>query len=236
MGTSTYIFQLEASDHLLTCRKMHYQPVEPSENDMYLSQATLEHEPRVINDQLDDIFGDEDDHHENTYESHPSDQRRLQTDYSTAGYREGVNIGKQDSLQKGFDEGYTIGAAIGLQAGQILGVLEGISEALLGDDKIHGLLAEAKDELSVEKLFNGDFWKADGLPSYDVDNESLKGKEGAFAHPSIRKWTSILEEQIRLRSIDRKVLEGAKEETIGKPTDEAKDLSAEAAVENPLDW
>ena len=130
---------------------MHYQPVEPSENDMYLSQATFEQEPRVINDQLDDIFGEEDDDHQNTHESHPSDQRRLQTDHSTAGYREGVNVGKQDSLQKGFDEGYTIGAAIGLQAGQILGVLEGIAEALQGDDRVHGLLAEARDELSVEK-------------------------------------------------------------------------------------
>lgn len=215
---------------------MHYQPMEPSENDMYLSQAGMEPQPRIVDDPLDDVFGGDENEHQDTQTSHPSDMRRLQTDHGTAGYREGVNIGKQDSLQKGFDEGYTIGAAIGLQAGQILGVLEGIAEALQNDKEMDELLSKARDELSVEKLFNGDFWKADGMPYYEVDEEVLQKKESALAHPSVRKWTDVLEEQIQRYGIDKGVLDAAQPEASNKTADETTDLSAQAAVENPLDW
>lgn len=215
---------------------MHYQPVEPTENDMYLSQAAVERYPQEVNDPLDDVFGGDEDDHVDTQNTHPSDMRRLQTDHSTAGYREGVNIGKQDSLQKGFDEGYTIGAAIGLQAGQVLGVLEGIAEALHNNNEMSELLDKAKDELSVEKLFNSGYWKADGMPSYEIDEASLQKKEGGLAHPSIQKWTGIMEAQIKRWGIDKSVLNTAQQEPSGKTTDEQTDLSAQAAVEDPLDW
>jgi hypothetical protein len=215
---------------------MHYQPVEPTDSDMYFSQAGAESFPQANNDPLDDVFGGGEDVHAHTQNTHPSEMRRLQTDHSTAGYREGVNIGKQDSLQKGFDGGYTIGAAIGLQTGQILGVLEGIAEAAHENTAMSELLEEAKDELSVEKLFSSDFWKADGLPSYDMEEASLQKKEGGLAHPSIRKWTDIMEEQTRRWGINRSVLEASQPEVPGKTTDEQTDLSAQAAVENPLDW
>lgn len=216
---------------------MHYQPVEPSENDMYLSHAGDSHQPQIVNDPLDDVFGNDENEPQNTQTSHPSDMRRLQTDHSTAGYREGLNLGKQDSLQKGFDEGYTIGAAIGLQAGQILGVLEGINEALPDNKEMDELLSRAKDELSVDKLFNGDYWKTDGMPSYEVDERLLQKKEGGLAHPSIHKWAGLLEEQIQRWGIDNNVLDATQpEQAPGKTADEATDLSAQAAVENPLDW
>lgn len=215
---------------------MHYQPVEPTESDIYLSQAAAESYSQMINDPLDDVFGDDEEEHINTQNSHPSDMRRLQTDHSTAGYREGVNIGKQDSLQKGFDEGYTLGAAIGLQAGQILGVLEGIAEALHDNKEMDQLLEKAKDELSVEKLFCSDYWKADGLPSYNIDEASLQKKDSGLAHPSVKRWTAIMEEQIKRWGINRSVLDIAQPEASGKATDEQTDLSAQAAVENPLDW
>lgn len=156
--------------------------------------------------------------------------RRLETEHATAGYREGISAAKEVTVQAGFDEGFSLGATIGLAAGQLLGTLEGIDEAVknrlggqAGSEDGQGtaaatatatseLLAEAREELSVPKIFSPDYWAPDGNWSYDVEPEN-NGDQVLFpdvakAHPLIRKWTAIVDEQVRLWKIDRSVLDG----------------------------
>jgi hypothetical protein len=151
--------------------------------------------------------------------------RRLETEHTTAGYREGISVAKERTVQAGFDEGFSLGATIGLAAGQLLGTLEGIDDALKNrlNDQAGGedegtaatatseLLTEARVELSVLKIFSPDYWAPDGNWSYDVkpdgDDEVLF-PDVAKAHPLIRKWTAIVDEQVRLWKIDRSVLDG----------------------------
>ncbi|KFH43303.1 hypothetical protein ACRE_059610 [Hapsidospora chrysogenum ATCC 11550] len=221
---------------------MHFQPVDPSGEDTYLAHGGGDPAPppEVVNDGLDDVFGG-DDEFVDAQNSHP-DIRRLETDHSTAGYREGVHIGKQETLQKGFDEGYPLGAAIGLQAGQIVGLLEGIAEALKAakvetSAKSEQLLADARADLSVEALFSADYWKPNGQPRYEVaDGTSLQTKEVALAHPLIRKWTDTLEEQIRLWKINRFILDHVKQ-TPHEPAPEGlPERAGEGISKDPLEW
>ncbi|PTB45010.1 hypothetical protein M441DRAFT_303746 [Trichoderma asperellum CBS 433.97] len=159
---------------------------------------------------------------------HPSDMRRLEAEHATAGYREGISAAKEQTVQAGFDEGFSLGATIGLAAGQLLGMLEGINDALknrLGDQAsgedgestaaataTSQLLTEAREELSVPKIFSPDYWAPDGNWSYDVepdgDGDQVLFPDVAKAHPLIRKWTTIVNEQVRLWKIDRSMLDG----------------------------
>ncbi|KAM6493072.1 hypothetical protein JOM56_011206 [Amanita muscaria] len=54
---------------------------------------------------------------------------RLASDFTNAGYREGINAGKEAALQEGFDAGF---AQVGAPLGRELGVLRGIASALVG--------------------------------------------------------------------------------------------------------
>ncbi|KAF4124558.1 Essential protein Yae1, N terminal [Geosmithia morbida] len=239
---------------------MHFQPIERTDEEGHQPPTVAGMEPAIANDSLDDVFGDAGPDDENSTDnlSHPSDMRRLETDHATAGYREGIAVGKQETLQEGFDEGYSMGAAIGLQAGQILGILEGISEACsskmpqrqgpeldreasLGAEK---LLAEARNELSVERLFSSSYWRATGEPSYDVAGNLLRHRDGALAHPLVRKWTAVMEEQLRLWSIDRSVLSQEDGGGSSRPDDPSTTSSQDEQLEHgaqpptldPLDW
>ncbi|KAM0460623.1 hypothetical protein ACHAPV_004902 [Trichoderma viride] len=159
---------------------------------------------------------------------HPSDMRRLETEHATAGYREGISTAKEQTVQAGFDEGFSLGATIGLAAGRLLGMLEGIDDALksrlggqAGSQDGQGtasatatseLLTEARQELSVLKIFSPDYWAPDGNWSYDVephgDGDEILFPDVAKAHPLIRKWTAVVDEQARLWKIDQSVLDG----------------------------
>jgi hypothetical protein len=225
---------------LVEIRDMHFQPVDPSGDDTYLTHGGGDPvPPEVVNDGLDDVFGG--DEFEDAENSHP-DIRRLETDHSTAGYREGVHIGKQETLQKGFDEGYPLGAAIGLQAGQIVGLLEGIAEALKAakvetSAKSEQLLADARADLSVERLFSADYWKPTGQPSYEVAHgTSLQAKDVAPAHPLIRKWTDTLEEQIRLWKINRSILDHVNQTPQEPAPAEQPEHAGEGISKDPLEW
>ncbi|EHK42780.1 uncharacterized protein TrAtP1_002124 [Trichoderma atroviride] len=203
---------------------------------------------------------------------HPSDMRRLETEHATAGYREGISTAKEQTVQAGFDEGFSLGATIGLAAGQLLGMLEGIDDALksrlggqAGSQDGQGtasatatseLLAEARQELSVLKIFSPDYWAPDGNWSYDVEPHGDGEGEGdemlfpdvAKAHPLIRKWTAIVDEQARLWKIDRSVLDGdasmeaAADDTTTAGTSTASTTTSTAiplpppASRQPLDW
>ena len=122
----------------------------------------------------------------------PSDIPRLRTTHTTAGYRDGIAASKTRSLQPGFDEGYSLGAVLGLRVGYIIGVLEALYAAISGTDKqrMSTLLKEAREDLSVEKLFARGVWGEDGVWAYEVagKEEEVTFEEVADAHPVLRKW------------------------------------------------
>ncbi|EJF63369.1 hypothetical protein BD309DRAFT_855223 [Dichomitus squalens] len=53
---------------------------------------------------------------------------KISNDFTNAGYREGITAGKEGALQEGFDDGF---ASVGAPLGRDLGILRGLSSALL---------------------------------------------------------------------------------------------------------
>ncbi|KAH9172071.1 hypothetical protein EDB89DRAFT_1967542 [Lactarius sanguifluus] len=59
---------------------------------------------------------------------HITPRHSLSTNFTTAGYRDGISSGKEAALQEGFDVGF---ARTGAPRGRELGVLRGLAAALL---------------------------------------------------------------------------------------------------------
>lgn len=143
-----------------------------------------------------------------TRQNHPSDVHRLQQEHTTAGYRDGVTVAKASSVQAGFDEGFGLGATIGLKAGRLLGLLEGVAGALrsAGAEGYEGAAARltgARAELDVRSVFGESYWNMDGTWKYDVgegqgeeEGESVLFSHVAEAHPLVRKWTAVVDEEV----------------------------------------
>ncbi|KAK7039224.1 hypothetical protein VNI00_010129 [Paramarasmius palmivorus] len=53
---------------------------------------------------------------------------KISTEFTNAGYREGITAGKESALQAGFDDGF---ASIGAPMGREMGILRGISSAFV---------------------------------------------------------------------------------------------------------
>ena len=244
---------------------MHFQPVENGSAESHLEEGhviAVDMDPAPPHqDPLDDVFGaDSPPHHDrlsdHQHASHPSDMRRLETDHTTAGYREGLTAAKASSVQAGFDEGFSLGAALGQVAGQILGTIEGVEEALRGTDQVEAstsvtaLLAEARDELKLERLFAAEYWAPDGNWKYDVKSRETAASgngEGevlfddvAAQHPLVSRWIAIVDGLVETWQIDRTVLEDESEPRIdaaGPETNTAPvTSSAAAAPKKALDW
>ncbi|KAJ4259770.1 Essential protein Yae1, N terminal [Fusarium torreyae] len=236
---------------------MHFQPVEQMIDEAYAARPQDEHEvePPSTNDALDDVFGSgpssptaehgHRDENDASGAAHPSDIRRLQTEHTTAGYREGITVSKESSLQAGFDEGFSLGASIGLRAGQLLGLLEGIAEAVRGRDdanssKVLKLTTKAREELSTENIFKPDYWAEDGNWKYEVKpaagTEEVLFADVADAHPLVKKWSSVVEEQVELWKIDRNVLDDETGLRLEAVVDEPLGSGAAPTAKKPLDW
>ncbi|KAM0541872.1 hypothetical protein ACHAPJ_013062 [Fusarium lateritium] len=212
-------------------------------------------DPPSTNDALDDVFGSgpssptaehgHSDEHDASGTAHPSDIRRLQTEHTTAGYREGITVSKESSLQAGFDEGFSLGASVGLRAGQLLGLLEGIAEAVRGRDdadstKVVELTTKAREELSTENIFKPDYWAEDGNWKYEVKpaagTEEVLFTDVADAHPLVKKWSAVVEEQVALWKIDRSVLDDETGLRLEAVVDESLGSGAAPTAKKPLDW
>lgn len=157
--------------------------------------------------------------------NHPSDIHRLRQEHATSGYREGITAAKAGSVQAGFDEGFGLGATVGLRVGYLLGVLEGVAAALLhsssssskgGPDpsveeraEAGRLLAEARAELGLQVVFGPEYWDSDGTWRYEVggkgEEEEVLFSHVAEAHPLMRKWTPVVEEQMRRWGLDEQL-------------------------------
>ncbi|PCH40163.1 hypothetical protein WOLCODRAFT_136699 [Wolfiporia cocos MD-104 SS10] len=77
-----------------------------------------------------------------------SEWSQVSSNFTNAGYREGITAGKESALQAAFDEGY---ATVGVPLGRELGVLRGVASALLsfldkagGDQHRQELVAELR--------------------------------------------------------------------------------------------
>lgn len=190
----------------------------PSECDMSTLASVggpdldTEPHPPEYTDPLDDVFSDSRPASPSptglaTLQSQePSDIPRLRTTHTTAGYREGIAASKTQSLQPGFDEGYSLGAVLGLRVGYIIGVLEALHVALSATEKqrIGKILKEARDELSVEKVFARGVWGEDGVWAYEVagKEEEVTFEEVADAHPVLKSWTIRIKEEMDRFGID----------------------------------
>ncbi|KZV73669.1 hypothetical protein PENSPDRAFT_602493 [Peniophora sp. CONT] len=64
---------------------------------------------------------------ENSSDVRDAEWTKISSDFTNAGYREGITSGKEDALQEGFDAGY---AGVGLPLGRTLGLLRGRASAL----------------------------------------------------------------------------------------------------------
>lgn len=183
-----------------------------------------------------------------------SDMPRLRATHSTAGYRNGISTAKTQWLQPGFDEGYSLGAVLGLRAGYILGVLEGLcaafgsgekgrkdegegkDEAMREDEgkeeakRLTKLLAEAKTELALEKVFGKEWWGEDGMWKFavepgggagggekgnlpdgnhdDDDGEEVTFVEVADQHPLLERWFDTVKAEMQRMGVCEKRFEG----------------------------
>ncbi|KAI1320438.1 hypothetical protein F5Y16DRAFT_389917 [Xylariaceae sp. FL0255] len=162
------------------------------------------------------------------------DSRRLQSQHTTTGYREGITAGKAVSIQPGFDQGYPLGASLGLRAGQLLGHLESIATALAGTshhDHIDRLVSEAAAELSPERLFTPEYWAPDGTCTYPI----VQGAGLAGSHPFIRKWSQVVDGEARRWKIDLDLSILSAEESLSQKETAVESASLPTAS-NRIDW
>eukprot|EP00123_Amoebidium_parasiticum_P020275 comp46537_c0_seq1/m.47578 comp46537_c0_seq1/g.47578 ORF comp46537_c0_seq1/g.47578 comp46537_c0_seq1/m.47578 type:complete len:146 (-) comp46537_c0_seq1:282-719(-) len=54
--------------------------------------------------------------------------RRMETEFKTTGYREGIDTGKEAVLQSSFNRGYSAGLAVAYDLGQLRGLLASVLE------------------------------------------------------------------------------------------------------------
>ncbi|ODA78672.1 hypothetical protein RJ55_06054 [Drechmeria coniospora] len=200
-------------------------------------------------DALDDVFGSPMELLDEQHVSHPSDVGRLRTEHTTAGYREGITLAKESSIQAGFDEGFGLGATLGSRAGLLLGVLEGISDALSrhGDEGAAAAapaaekrLVEAREELCPSRIFSPDYWEPDGNWAYPVlvvEGEDILFPHVADAHPLIRKWSTVVDEQVELWNISMGLLEDEVGPRVALTSNEEPLASSPLpATKQALDW
>ncbi|KAI8956811.1 hypothetical protein F5Y11DRAFT_132823 [Daldinia sp. FL1419] len=133
------------------------------------------------------------------------DTRRLQTQHTTEGYRDGIIAGKAESIQTGFDEGFGLGAEIGLKGGQLLGLLEGMATALRESDidnstYMDNLLSDASKEICTEVIFAEKYWTSDGGWKYPVTGSGdveISVEDIAKEHPIILKWDDLINREVQ---------------------------------------
>jgi hypothetical protein len=230
--------------------KMHMAQHDPRDEDLMIHVVTAGNVPLPVQDPLDDVFGSDGgspvfgSEHAEVQEAHPSDVRRLQTEHTTAGYREGISVAKAKSIQAGFDEGFSLGATIGLKAGQVLGLLEGVAGALRAGNsedysKAQQLLEDARKDLSTGEIYGEKYWAPDGTWKFELQHAASKVdvifEDVANAHPLISKWNILINEQMRNWGIDLLILQQTHETSSAMVT-EKKEIKIEQQVREQLEW
>ena len=168
-----------------------------------LTQAVDRPPSPSYNDALDDVFGASDG--DGNGNSELTENARLRSTHVTNGYRDGIAESKSLHVQAGFDEGYPLGAVLGYRTAWLLNVLD-IMVSLIDQnrrtetaeriERVERLAADARLDLTMERLFSSDYFDGDGVWTYDVDGESAAtcdfGRVGD-CHPLIVKWKVAVE-------------------------------------------
>ncbi|RKF73993.1 Uncharacterized protein yae1 [Golovinomyces cichoracearum] len=144
-----------------------------------------------------------------------SDLPRLKSMHETAGYRDGISKGKEECVQRGFDEGFGLGAIIGLRVGMILGLLEGVSKgaqvAYREAKRAKQMWQAAENELSTRNIFGIEWWSEHGVWLYevqgDIESEEVTFIHVAKAHPLLKKWEKIVQDEVQKWQIDLKIFD-----------------------------
>ncbi|CAF9909064.1 Essential protein Yae1, N terminal [Imshaugia aleurites] len=164
------------------------------------------------NNHLSDVFSDSPP--TSPTAADPSDILRLRSTHSTAGYRDGISISKDRSLQSGFDEGYSLGAVFGLRVGYILGALEGLCSAHLQESEerkaLKQLVKNAREHLAIEKLFGREWWGEDGTWKYEVQGteEEVTFREVVDSHPLVKRWVERVDQELNIAGVQVGRFEG----------------------------
>jgi len=78
--------------------------------------------------------------------------------------------------------------------------------------RIRMLVDKAREELKTESVFETEYWGGDGIWKFEVEREDEEGQEVTFenvvnAHPLIRKWETIVEEETSVLGVDLEIAE-----------------------------
>src|SRR5262249_32955472 len=136
---------------------------------------------------------------------------------------------------------------LGIRAGELLGLLEGLAAAFRASEvtaELEKLLAEAGRELSTQSIFGSEYWAADGTWIYEVNSEDGEGvvfADVAGAHPLIRKWEDVVENQLKRWEVDRRMFgpAAAREDRAVTPRQAAASSGTEEQTRQPpaaLEW
>lgn len=157
---------------------------------------------------------------EGAEEDFVSDVPYLRRIHTTNGYRDGIAASKERDIQAGFDEGYSLGATTGSRCGYIVGVLEGMVRAVKKSKAesnaqavthLEAILKDARDCLSVQKVFSPDYFNEEGLWRFDVKSatgseEDVTFPDVAAAHPLLSKWETEITRLAEQYNLDLQVL------------------------------
>ncbi|POS85817.1 hypothetical protein EPUL_003407 [Erysiphe pulchra] len=170
------------------------------------------------NDELQDVFGSDSSlgSVSGGFDNNDcSDIPRLKTKHETEGYREGISQGKLKIVQRAFDEGFGLGAVLGSRVGLVLGLLEGLARSrdmgVSEMERLQKLLGMAEKELSIRSVFGTEWWDEQGIWKYEITGLDAESEATfhhvAKAHPLLKKWESVVEEELQKSHLNSKIFE-----------------------------
>ncbi|KAK6465952.1 hypothetical protein DFJ63DRAFT_35619 [Scheffersomyces coipomensis] len=117
------------------------------------SLTVRQHEQESNSNDMDDIWGDEDDENYGDGLLRVNANADIQRNHQKQGYLDGLSSAKEESLQQGFDEGFPNGALLGLTVGKLLAELK-----IFKDED---LFNQAKKELNIVKVLDKKYFSED---------------------------------------------------------------------------
>ncbi|ETW01231.1 hypothetical protein H310_06817 [Aphanomyces invadans] len=111
------------------------------------------------------------------------ESRAMERRSRTVGFREGVDAGKEETLQEGFNAGYVVGASQGFRSGVLQGLLRAYTSQfpnLVSSNHTQLLAAiRAKEQASIDR---GD------IPSTDASDMDAVHNVLAPVFPNLHEW------------------------------------------------
>ncbi|CAG8525625.1 12537_t:CDS:2 [Ambispora leptoticha] len=138
---------------------------------------------------LSDVWASDEEENITTYDKKIAEREwgRMNEIYGNVGYKDGIEEGKENTLQRGFDDGYVEGARFGIEFGRLRGVCSTILESISRDIDVdqgcttsnnldHSLIAQLRTlmndlaKLTYDDVFTKDYF----LSNYMENTRVLK--------------------------------------------------------------